>query len=177
MKTYPDHLHIQIGQVHLNTTNNETLRTILERTFSAISRVAEADYVGYARLGNGKSPTAFDGLFIKPNATNETFSKAFSLFVDMMSFQDVDGHVLSFDFPSWASWCPHFLGDPNMGTNTISGSGLLTPEVLTNKSKEIVDLILNNQDYDPEFGFIGRVNPQERANTIQFTTSGRRAQR
>lgn len=153
MKTYPDHSHIQIGRVHLNATNNETLRTILERTFSAISRVTEAGYVGYAGLGNGKSPTAFDGLFIQPNATNETFSEAFSLFVDMMSLQDVDGHVLSFDFPSWASWCPHFLGDPNMGTNTISGSRLLTPEVLTNKSKEIVDLILKNQDYDPGFGF------------------------
>ncbi|KAK2750863.1 hypothetical protein FQN55_001434 [Onygenales sp. PD_40] len=165
LKTYPNPSHIQVGLAQINVTDNSALRPVLERTFPAISHVTEAGYIGYGELGNGKGHIGFQGIFLQPNATNETFMEAFAPFYEIAALPNVSAQVANFDFPSWIEYCRVFLTDPNIATNVIDGSRLLTPEVMTAKAKDLTDLILDNPDYSPGFNFIGRVNSRERDNT------------
>ncbi|PGH10938.1 hypothetical protein AJ79_05184 [Helicocarpus griseus UAMH5409] len=165
LKTHPSPSHIQAGLVQVNSTDKATLRTILERTFPAISHLTEAGYIGYGTLGNGKDSIAFQGVFMQPNGTNETFAEAFSPFREIASLPNVSAQIVNFDLPTWIDYCRYFLRDPNIATNIIDGSRLLTPDVLSHKAKDLVDLIMDNQEYGAGFNFIGRVNSQERDST------------
>jgi len=61
---------------------------------------------------------------------------------------NVTGQIGSFDFPTWMDYLNTFLQDPNIATNVIDTSRLLTANVLLNQTEELLDLV---QDY-PEMG-------------------------
>jgi hypothetical protein len=61
---------------------------------------------------------------------------------------NVTGQIGSFDLPTWMDYLNTFLQDPNIATNVMDMSRLLTPNVLLNRTEELLDLV---QDY-PEIG-------------------------
>lgn len=144
-----------------NATNNNTLRTLYEEVLPMVPDIAKAGYTGYADL---TGQIAF--VFNQANATNETFETTFSPF-DV--FKDIEGVQVALappiPFPTWLDYCDYFLTDPNIGTNIQDASRLLTPSVLKNKTKELVDLIFDFPELGPGFNFIGDVNPEKRDET------------
>ncbi|KAK2757894.1 hypothetical protein FQN54_004300 [Arachnomyces sp. PD_36] len=161
-KTHPLPTHIQVGMVQFNVTDNSTstLRTVLEKGLQTIPSITEAGYTGYGDLSSG-----FSAIFIQPNGTNETFNTAFAPFYELKELPGVSGQLGSFNFPTWIDYCRMFLRDPNIATNIIDASRLLTKDVLVDRADEIVDLILDYPENGAGFNFIGKVNPAERDNT------------
>lgn len=137
-----------MGLVQLNSTDDSTLRTLLEKGLQAIPSVTEAGYTGYGDLKDG-----FNAIFIQPNGTNETYGTTFAPFYEMKELPGVGGQIGTLNFPSWIEYCRAFLSDPNIATNNIDASRLLTKDVLLNRADEIVDLILDHPDNNPGFNF------------------------
>ena len=162
-KTHPEPSHIQVGFVQLNGTSNSTIRTIIQRSLETIPRITDAGYTGYGFIGSG-----FSGIFIQPNGTSEDFNYAFAPFYELATMTGISGQVGSITLPRWIDYCNAFLTDPNIATNVIDGTRLLTSEVLKRKSKELTDLILEN-GASAGFNFIGKVNSAERDNTAVHT--------
>ncbi|PGH10691.1 hypothetical protein AJ80_07447 [Polytolypa hystricis UAMH7299] len=165
-KTHPNPSHIQVGLAQFNTTDDSTCRTVLEASLRALAQVTEAGYTGYGVLGRGdNSDPTFQAIFFQPNTTNETFGGAFQPFFDITSLPGVSGQVMNFDFPSFIDYTRAFLADPNIATNNVDASRLLTADVLTKRPDKIVDLLFDNPAYGAGFNFIGKVDAKERDNT------------
>lgn len=175
--------------VQLNATDNSTLRTVLETGLQTIPSITEAGYTGYGDLSAG-----FSAIFLQPNGTNETYNEAFAPLYELKELPGVGGQIGTFSFPSWIEYCRTFLRDPNIATNIIDASRLLTKDVLLNRANELVDLILDYPENGAGFNFstykspvswhslpsprpllysltnnirhsVGKVNPTERDNT------------
>ena len=84
-------------------------------------------------------------IFIQPNGTNATFLEAFAPLYAITNLTGVSAIIGNFDLPSWTEYGNYFLRDPNVATNVQDASRLLTPEVLTNKGDELVDLIFDKK--------------------------------
>lgn len=135
--THPEPTHIQVAFVQLNGTTNETIRSVVQKSLEIIPHVTDAGYTGYSFFSNG-----FSGIFLQPNGTNENFAAAFAPFYELAAQANVSGQVGTFPFPTWIDYCNAFLSDPNIATNVIDASRLLTADVLTNKAKDLTDLIM-----------------------------------
>lgn len=147
-KTHPNPSHIQVALVQLNATDNSTLRTLLEKGLQTIPSVTEAGYTGYGDLKDG-----FSAIFIQPNGTNETYGTAFAPFYEIKELPGVGGQIGTFNFPNWIEYCHTFLRDPNIATNNIDATRLLTKDVLLNRADELVDLIFDYPGNHPGFNF------------------------
>ena len=147
-KTHPNPSHIQVALAQFNVTDNSTYRTVLQKSLAAIPGVTGAGYTGYGDLTG-----SFGGIFIQPNATNETFASAFAPFYEISKLPNVSGQVVKLDFPTWMDYCNVFLQDPGIATNTIDASRLLTADVMINHNKELVELIMDYPNLEPGFNF------------------------
>ncbi|KAI9840689.1 MAG: hypothetical protein M1837_001365 [Sclerophora amabilis] len=159
-KTHPNPSHIQIGLVQLNGTDNSTTRRILENSLQTLPGITDAGYTGYGVIDGG-----FSAIFIQPNGTNETFDAAFAPLREIATLPDVSGQVVNFDLPSWIDYCNTFLSDPNIASNIIGASRLLTSDVLLDRAKDIVDLVFDYNAVSAGFNFIGKVNSENRDET------------
>jgi hypothetical protein len=166
-RTHPLPTHIQAVLIQANATTNATLRALYERMLPLIPDIAKAGYTGYADL---TSQLGF--IFNQANATNSTFESTFAPF--NRELQDIEGtQVLiapPMPFPTWLDYGEYFLTDPNIATNIQDASRLLTPLVLKNKAKELVDLIFDFPELGPGFNFIGMVNVDKRDETSVHST-------
>lgn len=147
-KTHPLPSHIQAVLVQINGSSEAALRTVYQRAFAALPGITEAGYIGYADVDG-----VFQGVFSQANATNETFATAFAPFYEIAKLEGVSAQIVSFPFPTWLDYSEYFLRDPNIATNVIDASRLLTADVLLNKTEELVDLIFENPTRGPGFNF------------------------
>lgn len=147
-KTHPVPAYIQAVLVQLNVTNNSSLRPLLNACFSAIPSVAEAGYTGYVDASGG-----FQGIFNQANGTNATFEKVFAPFYEAAKIDGISGQLMTAPFPTFLDYGQFFLTDPNIATNIIDASRLLTATVLRNKTGELVDLVEQFPDLAPGFNF------------------------
>jgi len=148
-KTHPNPSHIQVGLMQFNVTTNSTLRLVLQQSLAALPGVTDAGYTGYGTT----SITGFSAIFIQPNGTNATFTSAFAPFYKIATLPGVSGQVVNFDFPTWMDYCDVFLQDPNISTNVIDTSRLLTADVLLNHNEALADLVLEYPDMGAGFNF------------------------
>jgi hypothetical protein len=148
-KTHPNPSHIQVGLVQFNATDEPTLRTVLQAAFQALPQITDAGYTGYAIVGNG----SLAAIFLQPNATQETFNATFAPLYELTSHPNVSGQIGSIDFSTWIEYCNTFLMDPNIATNVMDSSRLLEPEVLLNRTRELVDLALEFDAFSAGFNF------------------------
>ncbi|KAF1817328.1 FAD/FMN-containing protein [Eremomyces bilateralis CBS 781.70] len=157
-KTHPSPSHMHVGLVQFNGTDEASRRLILEKALAAIPSVTEGGYIGY-----GVQDQGFQGLFSQANATNDTFTKAFAPFFEITQLPGVSGQVFGFKLPSWRAYIDTFLTDPNIATNNVDTTRLLTKKVLQTKNKELVDLAFSYEG-GCGFNFIGNVAQAERDN-------------
>lgn len=162
--THPLPTHINVVFAQFVTGDPVARREILRRTFRHLVNITEQGYTGYGTLG---SPIGL--IFLQPNGTTET---AASLINQLNEFGNVDGHeveaqVGTLNFLSWIAYCDAFLSDPNIATNVIDPSRLLSTEVLGNSAK--IDALLDFMELYPDmhagFNFIGKVNSEKRDQT------------
>ncbi|TFK66371.1 FAD binding domain protein [Pluteus cervinus] len=152
-KTHPNPSNIQVVLVSINSTDESTVRTLIHGSLQGLVTVTSGGYIGYGQILNG-----FQGLFIQPNGTNETFASSFAPFFTMGTLPGADLQIIPIDLPSWLEYCNTFLTDINIAANAISSSRLLSSSALMNNTKQVADLIYNLRDHSPTFGFIGKVN-------------------
>lgn len=136
--------------MQFNATDDSTFRIILHGSLQALPIVTDAGYVGYATI---LGPRSFGAIFLQPNASNETFQAAFAPFYELVALQNVSGQVGRMDFPTWIEYCNTFLSDPNIATNVIDTSRILTSEVLLGRTHELVDLALGTSGFSAGFNF------------------------
>ncbi|KAF8244059.1 FAD-binding domain-containing protein [Wilcoxina mikolae CBS 423.85] len=148
-KTHPSPTHIQVGLLQFNATTPSSLRLILQRSLALLPDVTNAGYTGYGST----DPTGFSAIFIQPNGNNETFTDTFAPFYNLTTLPGVSGVVANLTFPTWIDYCNTFLRDPNIATNVIDSTRLLTSDVLRNRNKELVDLVLEFPDSGAGFNF------------------------
>ena len=157
-KTHPNPSHIQVGLAQFNATDEPSLQTIRETIFQALPGITDAGYTGYASMGESRDfgNSTLQAVFIKPNGTNDTFNEAFSPLVKLAGAPGVEGLVLPVEFPSWISYCDTFLQDPNIASNNMDASRLVTADTLLNHTSELVDLLTDYKDYSSGFNFSKR---------------------
>jgi FAD/FMN-containing dehydrogenase len=148
-ETHPSPSHIQVGVMQFNTTDESTFRTVLYSALQNLPRVTDAGYTGYGIMGGG----SFAAIFLQPNATEAGFSETFAPFYELATHPNVSAQVASFPMPTWIDYCNAFLGDPNIATNLIDSSRLLTANVLMNRTNDLIDLILEFDDFSAGFNF------------------------
>jgi hypothetical protein len=166
-KTHPNPSHIQVAQVQFNVTDNSTYRVVVQKSLAAIPGITEAGYTGSGSLAGG-----FNGIFVQPNATNETFASTFAPLYEISKLPNVSGQVMKLDFPTWIDYCNVLLQDLNIATNSISSSRLLTADVMLNHNKELVELIVDYPDLMPGLTFGAFSTPNLQGNSNCFLPSG-----
>jgi hypothetical protein len=149
-KTHPEPSHIHVGFAQFNVTKPSAFKRLLASTFRALPVVTQHGYTGYGTTYGGWGVGL---IFIKPNGTNESFAEAFQPLSKMTELEDVQGAVGSMEFPSWDEYTKVFLQDPNIATNVIDTSRLLTKEVLEEKADELAKLTEDFPKFHAGFNF------------------------
>jgi hypothetical protein len=116
--------------------------------FQTLPAITEAGYTGY-----GTTEGSVGLLFIQPNGTNSSFLSSFAPLFELANAEGVEGLVGSMDFPTWIEYCNTFLQDPNIATNIQDASRLLTAEIMTSKTPELIDLMLEYPKNPAGFNF------------------------
>lgn len=148
-KTHPLPTNIKVLAAQYNTTTTIARQNILGRIFKTIPRITDLGFTGYATLGN---PMGL--IFIQPNGTNSTADEAISLLDQAGNLTTAQTLTFALDFSNWLEYCEAFLQDPNIATNVIDQSRLLTAEVLINKTEDLKNLVINEfPDLNPGFNF------------------------
>jgi hypothetical protein len=160
-KTHPVPTHINVALAQYATNSTEAHREVLKRAFQALPAITDAGYTGYGTLGQ---PLGL--IFIQPNGTNGTATEVTKLLTQVGEVQGVQSQqVGSFNLPSWLAYCNTFLSDPNIATNIIDPSRLLTADILSEKTDQLLDLISDFPDFGPGLNFIGKVDSRARDST------------
>lgn len=159
-KTHPLPTHINTVFAQYLVNDTAARRAVLGRVFQALPAITDAGYTGYGTLASD-----IGLIFIQPNGTNATASEVTNLLNEVGNVDGVTAQVGGFDFPSWIEYCNAFLQDPNIATNVIDPSRLLTAEVLMNKTEKLLDALEEFPELAAGFNFIGKVNSQYRDQT------------
>ncbi|PSN68612.1 FAD/FMN-containing protein [Corynespora cassiicola Philippines] len=159
-KTHPNPTHIKTIAAQYNTNDSLAQRKVLRQIFKAIPVMTDLGYTGYATLG---APIGL--IFLQPNGTNSTAYEAVKLLQNAGNVTGVETVAGGFDFPSWIEYCNAFLQDPNIATNVIDPSRLLTSEVLQDRTDDLLRLIDDFPDLAAGFNFIGKVDSRSRDST------------
>ncbi|ORY12190.1 FAD binding domain-containing protein [Clohesyomyces aquaticus] len=160
-KTHPNPTHIQAIFAQYTTNDSTANREVVRRVLEALPAITEKGYIGYGTLADGPV-----GLILsQANATNSTRDEVLQILDQVGNVTGVETQAGTMEFPTWLDYCDLFLHDPNIATNIIDSSRLLTEDVLVNKTKELLDLMEAYPDMPGGFNFIGRVNNNERDKT------------
>ncbi|KAH7371497.1 FAD/FMN-containing protein [Pyrenochaeta sp. MPI-SDFR-AT-0127] len=160
-KTHPLPTHIKVLAAQFNSTSPTSRREVLGRALKTIPHITDLGFTGYGTLGE-----SLGLIFIQPNGTNASADEAAGILRQAGDVTGVDAFAFAFDFPSWMEYSNTFLQDPNIATNVIDPSRLLTPEVLGEKTEQLVGLVVDEfPDLHPGFNFIGKVDSRNRDNT------------
>lgn len=130
--------HIKVVAAQFNTTSATVRREVLGNVFKTIPHITDLGFTGYGTLGD---PLGL--IFIQPNGTNATADEAVGLLVQTGNVTGAQAFAFAIDFPSWIEYCNAFLQDPNIATNVIDPSRMLTSEVLAGKTEELVSLVFD----------------------------------
>jgi hypothetical protein len=147
-RTHPLPKHIQVVFFQANASTPAARRTVYIQSLAALADIADAGYTGYIDAG-----IQFQGIFNRANGTNETYLDAFSSLSNLSSVEGVSAAMGPFEFPDFSTYSQSFLKDPNIATNVIDASRLLTADVLRNKGPEIYELIERYPELGAGFNF------------------------
>ncbi|KAF2027845.1 FAD-binding domain-containing protein [Setomelanomma holmii] len=158
-KTHPMPTHIKTVAAQYNSTSLVARREVLPRALKAIPRITDLGFTGYATFGN---PIGL--IFIQPKGTNTTAGEATALIEHAGNITDVEPLAGAFDLPTWITYCAAFLQDPNIATDVIDTSRLLTAEILSNKTEDLLGVIIDEfPDFHAGFNFINSRNRDDTA--------------
>lgn len=149
-KTHPNPTHIKTVAAQYLTNSTAARREVLKRVFRSIPAITDLGYTGYGTL-DSSSPIGL--IFLQPNGTDATADQVVKLLDLAGNVTGVDQQAGGFDFPSWIEYCNAFLQDPNIATNVIDPSRLLTAEVLMNRTGDLLDLLEDYPDRGAGFNF------------------------
>lgn len=129
------------------------LREVHSTVFRTIPAITDAGYTGYGLVAG-----SFSGIFILPNGLNSTFNTTFAPIAALANKPGVQGQIASFDLPSWKAYRDMFATDPNIATNIIGASRLLTDKVLKDDGAvaALADMAARDEG---AFNFIGKIAP------------------
>jgi hypothetical protein len=148
-RTHPEPSHIQIAAIQLNATANSTLRTVWERSISALVNMTDAGYTGYGYLSDG-----FAALFVRPNGTDDELLRGSAAFRELGQLDGTSFVMFNLTFPRWIDYCDAILQDPNIALNVMDSSRLLTTDMALHKADKIVDMMMEyGPEYYPGFNF------------------------
>jgi FAD binding domain len=139
-KTHPSPKYIQVAILQANMSTPEAYRKVYTQALKSIPRMTDAGYTGYGSTTFGK---VVQFIFLQPNGTIATLDQGFTSFnkiVEMNGTDSISVMAANFTMPTWVDYTTAFLRDPNIATNIQDATRLLTPDVLTNKANELVDL-------------------------------------
>ncbi|KAH7125208.1 putative FAD binding domain protein [Dendryphion nanum] len=159
-KTHPVPTHIKVVFAQYTTNYSTARRQTLGRIFRALPEITDAGYTGYGTLG---SPIGI--ILLQPNGTNTTAERVTTILKNIGDEAKVDTMAAGMDFPTWIDYVNVFLQDPNVATNVVDPSRLLTPDVLLNKTEKLLGVIDDFPDFHPGFNFIGKVDSRNRDQT------------
>ncbi|KAF2185562.1 FAD/FMN-containing protein [Zopfia rhizophila CBS 207.26] len=159
-KTHPNPTHISTVIAQFTTNSSTAQRQLLSGIFKVIPGITDAGYTGYATLG---APIGL--VFSQANGTNATANEVVKTLNGIGNITGVETQAGAIEFGSWMEYSASFLHDPNIATNVIDPSRLVTAEVLTKKTEELLKIIEDFPDLHAGFNFIGKVDNRERDNT------------
>lgn len=111
---------------------------------------------GYTGYGSTEVGSLVQFIFLQPNGTDATLEQGKTGFQKLLAMNDTDGTSVAFagfTLPSWEAYINLFLTDPNIGTNIQDATRLLTPEILSEKADDLVDLALRHPEVAPGHNF------------------------
>lgn len=124
--------------MQFNTTTSKAYRKVFGTVLKALPEITKAGWTGYASAKAG-----FQGIFLRANGTVE----------DEGAFEEVrglierkgegwEGVMGGWEVASWSDYVEMFVQDPNIATNVVDTSRLLTEDVLKDDKnvEEIMDL-------------------------------------
>lgn len=139
--------------MQFNASTPEALRKIHTTAFRTLPAITSAGYTGYGLLAD-----TFSGIFLLPDGTNSTFDKAFAPLAAIANTTGIQAELANFDLPSWKACTEAFVTDPNIATNIIGASRLLTDKVLTDDAAVAALSDMAGRD-GAAFNFIGKISP------------------
>lgn len=147
-KTHPKPTNIKTVIAQFASNDTAARREVRRRVFKAIPKITDLGYTGYGTLG---APIGL--IFIQPNGTNATAAEAIQLLEHIGNVTGVEKQAGAFDFPGWMEYSNAFLQDPNIATNVIEASRLVSADILANKTEELLDLVDDYPDRGAGFNF------------------------
>ena len=147
-KTFPLPTHINTVFAQYTTNSSISRRHVLRNLFRAVPEITDSGYTGYGTLGQ---PIGI--ILLQPNATKETATRVTEILKSVGNVTNGEVVAGGLDFLTWMDYSNTFLSDPNVATNVIDPSRLLTPEVLLQKTDDILDVIDDFEDLAPGFNF------------------------
>jgi hypothetical protein len=127
-----------MGFVQLNASDDDSLTNLLAESIKLLPKVTNDGYTGYGNIDRG-----LEAIFIKPNGTVESFNETFAEFFNLAKLHGIHGAVGV--FPStWNGYLETILRDPNIGTNILDTSRLLTTDVINRKAEELAQFLVKN---------------------------------
>ena len=81
----------------------------------------------------------------------ENFNKTFEPMNKIATLPGVTGGAVSYVFPDFLEYSKNFLRDPNIATNVIDASRLVSRQVLTERASDLVDLMFEFPTTGPGF--------------------------
>lgn len=137
-KTHPVPQNLIMGFVQLNASDDVGLTHILAQSIKLLPEVTDAGYTGYGTIDQG-----FGAIFIKPNSTVQAFNTAFAGFFNLTQLPGIHGTVQALA-STWDGYVEKILQDPNIGTNIMDPSRLLTTDVINEKADELAHFLVRN---------------------------------
>ncbi|KAF2404867.1 putative FAD binding domain protein [Trichodelitschia bisporula] len=162
-RVHPGPKWVQAVLVQINGTGEEGARMVRERALRALPAVVEGGYVGYADMGS--VGVGFQAVFSLVNGTEGGYKRAFVGFEELGREEGVRGLMVQVQYGSWMEYAQDFLRDPNIATNVLDASKLVSKEHLMTRAGELVALGERFPEAGMGFNFIGKVNQAERNNT------------
>jgi hypothetical protein len=155
-KTHPEPNHMLVAGVQVNFSSVTGYRAAMSIILPGIVDMAAAGFTGYSTLA--LSDGSLGMIFLQPNGTQELLNSGISTLQMLSALDESEGvtgvGILNFTLPTWfPDYTNLFLHDPNIATNIQDASRILTPEVLVNKTNQLINVILDFPDLGAGFNF------------------------
>lgn len=151
-KTHPLPTAIQVAVAQFNVSTAQQFRSIMSTILKTLPEITAAGYTGYG--DTDLSAKTIGLIFLQPNGTDTALESLAPLAALALNPETgVSGLFANSTFPTWLDYTDYFLKDPNVATNVQDGSRLMTPDVLVNKTDEVLDVIMEYADMGAGFNF------------------------
>ena len=145
--TYPLPQGMRVALAQFYASTPKAFKQIIRAALPALVPITDGGWTGYGIMGD--KTAGF--IFSKPDGTEENFNTSFGAFAKIAGLKDVTAQVGSYETGGWPGYFETWLSDPNIATNELDSSRLLTKDVLEGQKDKLADLIVELQDGDDGF--------------------------